>query len=114
MSSPERSELHLIDEFGIDQIVEGRINSQLDQQFRAETGADDRRSIHCLLSGRCESVNAGCDGGLQCGGHINLSDLSMQHVIAGPAVQNVASSEVAHHLLGEKWVTRGTFSNVLG
>jgi hypothetical protein len=62
-----RSELHLINEFGLDEILEGRIDAQASQQIWTEPRTDDRCGAQRLLGLGIEAVDAGSDRGLQCG-----------------------------------------------
>jgi len=65
----------LIDEFGLDKVLQGRINPQCFEQVSAESRADDRRGALGTFGRRVESVDARGDGCLQGGGYAHLANV---------------------------------------
>jgi hypothetical protein len=100
-----RSELHLLDQFRIDQRGDVRVADQAGQQTRIESGPDDCCGIQCAFGARLEPVDARTDSGLQGRGHLHVGDIAAQFVHAGLAPQRTALREIANDLLDEKRVT---------
>lgn len=100
-----RSELHLLDQFRIDQRGDVRVADQAGQQTRIESGPDDCCGIQCAFGARLEPVDARTDSGLQGRGHLHVGNITVKLVGAGMAVQYTAFREIANDLLDEKRVT---------
>jgi len=66
-----------------------------------------------VFGGDAQPVDAGAEGGLQGGRHLNVGDITTQLVGAGPAVQHAAFGQIAHYLLNEKRVPGSAGSDQL-
>ena len=102
-----RGEPHLVDELGVDQLLDAGIDSQAGQQIGAEASPDDRSGGKRVFGRRVEPIDARGDGRLQRGRHPHLGDIGAAGVAAALADQHAALRELTGDLLGEERVTGG-------
>lgn len=100
-----RGKPHLVDEVGIDQFIDAKIDSQAGQQIGAEAKPDNCRGNKQLFGRRTKTVDAGSYSRLQGSWHADFGHISAASVPAALTCQNTTFSELSSDLLGKEGIT---------